>query len=88
MELDMSRQFYDLYFISDNHDITVILKNGKKIRGVFIAVFKGDESIGEPFIKRWHIVEEKYKLSLGINAFGYLIGEYVNQEEIFQITAD
>lgn len=85
METDFSKILYEKYFSRSNRLIEVTLKNGRKISGVFISFFLGDQDTNEPYIRRWHIVEEKYKMTLGIDAFGFRIGELINQQDIISI---
>lgn len=85
MEPDFSEIFYEKYFKRSDTLIEVTLKSGRKIRGVFISFFLGDQDSSEPYITKWHIVEEKCKMTLGIDEFGFLIGEYINQKEIRSI---
>lgn len=85
MGTDLSKILYEKYFSHSNRLIEVTLKNGRKIRGVFISFFLGNHDYKEPYIKRWYIVEEKYKMTLGIDAFGFRIGEQINQKDIMSI---
>lgn len=82
MEIDFSKIFYDKYFSSNNRLVEVTMRNGRKITGVFVSFFLGEKDYNEPYIRRWHIVEEKQKMTLGIDAFGFCIGEVINQQEI------
>lgn len=85
MEIDFSKIFYDLYFSRSNRLIEVTTKSGRKIQGVFISFFHGDRTCNEPFIRKWYIVEEKYKMSTGLDAFGFRLGELIRQEDISSI---
>ena len=85
MKADLSKQLYDKYFKRTNRVVTMTLRNGRKITGVFIAFYCGDEDLGEPFITKWHMVDKKYKKTSGIDAFGFFIGEYIDQKEIESI---
>jgi hypothetical protein len=82
METDYSKVLYETYFSSNNRLIEVTLKNGRKITGEFISFFFGEEDNNQTFIKRWQIVEEKYKVAFCIDAFGSPIGELINQKDI------
>jgi hypothetical protein len=53
--------------------------------GQFIAFSFGDQLCNEPFIYRWHMLAEDDKAGLGIDHFGFLIGEYVYQHDIQEI---
>jgi hypothetical protein len=85
MEADFSKIFYEKYFKRKDKKIEVTFKNGKKLRGVLVSFFHGDPDKEEPFIRCWHLVCEKHKLSLGVDAFGFRLGELINQEEISSI---
>ncbi len=86
MENDLSKQLYDKYFKLTNRNITVTLKNGNKISGLFISFFRGDEWWENPYITQWHLVDEKHKTTLGIDALGFIIGEYIKQKDIAEIS--
>lgn len=85
MATELSKLLYEKYFKLTNPAITVTLNNGKKITGVFISFFVGDEVSGEPYITKWHIVSEADKDTFGIDPFGFLIGEYIKQNDIAEI---
>ena len=85
METDLSKQLYDRYFKLRNRVVTVTMRNGREITGVLIAFYRGEKDWGEPYIAEWHIVDEKYKMTSGIDAFGFPIGEYIKQKEIESI---
>lgn len=82
MKTDFSKIIYDNYFNRSNRLIEVTLKNNRKIHGIFISFVRGDFDCNEPYIIKWLIVEEKYKMTLGIDAFGFGIGEIINHNEI------
>lgn len=82
MGTDYSKILYDKYFSSNNRLIEVRMKSGRKITGVFISFFVGETSSNEPYIRRWNIVEEKHKMTLGIDAFGFRLGEIINTKDI------
>lgn len=75
METDLSKIFYDKYFKREHRLIEITLNNGRKINGVIISFFLGEKSQNEPYITMWHIVNEKHKMTLGIDPFGFCIGE-------------
>ncbi|MEP7321020.1 MAG: hypothetical protein ABI761_03835 [Saprospiraceae bacterium] len=82
MEIDFSRVFYEKYFKGKDRVIEVCLKNGRKITGAFVTFFVGERDRREPFITRWHIVDEKYKKNFGIDEFGFPTGEIIDQNDI------
>lgn len=85
MATDFSKIFYDKYFSTNKRLIEVTLKNGRKISGVFISFFPGEKNSNEPYITRWHIVKEQHKMTMGIDAFGFRVGEIINQKDIQSI---
>ena len=85
MKTDLSKSLYEKYFDLTMRTVTVILKNQKIIIGVFISFCLGDQYSFEPFITKWHIVNEADKNTLGIDSFGFLIGECINQNDISEI---
>lgn len=85
METDASKEFYLSYFQLTNRNIEMKLKSGKQIAGVIISFIKGDQYSNEPFITAWHIVPSNDSITLGINAFGIMIGEIINHDEIHAI---
>lgn len=85
METANSSTLYEKYFIRSNRLIEVYLKNGRKIIGVFISFYLGNIDRNEPYIRRWHITDEKHKMTLGIDAFGFCIGETINHDDILSI---
>lgn len=85
MENDHSKALLERYFALNERLITVILRNGSQLTGVFIAFSKGDEYLDEPYITHWHLVDEKDKMSLGINFLGMPIGQIVAHQDIAAI---
>lgn len=84
METDLSRLLYDKYFSLTKREIEIRLKNGKVFRGVIIGFHKNnDDEI--PYVQQWHIVETKDKSTFGIDAFGFLIGQIINQKDISEV---
>ncbi|MEP7269683.1 MAG: hypothetical protein ABI844_18850 [Saprospiraceae bacterium] len=85
MGQDLSEVFYEKYFSGNNRLIVVSLKNGKQITGIFVSIFINPYTGNKPSIRAWQIVEEKYKLTLGIDDLGYLLGEIILQKEIDKV---
>jgi len=85
LETDFSKILYKKYFSQSNRLIEVTLKNERKINGVFISFFLGEYDYNEPYIRKWHIVEEKHKMTSGIDAFGFRLGEIIEQKDIKSI---
>lgn len=85
MKTDYSRLFYTKYFHLENRTIEVKLKNGGCITGIIVGFVLGDEICNGPYITQWHIVDEKDKMTLGINSFGMLLGERIRTENIVEV---
>lgn len=65
--------------------MVLVLKNGRHIKGVIVGYFKGDELSDEPYIMRWHIVDENDSTTMGFDTFGCLIGELVDHANIAEV---
>ncbi len=85
MENELSKLLYDKYFDLTHRSISITLKSGREVCGVFISFFRGENYAKSTYITKWHLVDEIYSLSLGIDAFGFLIGEYIMQNDIAEI---
>lgn len=85
MKQDTSKILHDKYFKLANKNIEVILKNGNVIKGVIIGFVKGDIHKKESYIIKWHIADEKYMLTIGLDAFGFPIGNIIRQADIQKI---
>lgn len=85
MESDLSQLLYKKYFSFTNRTIEVEMKSSMIVRGIIVGFCKGNELNREAYIIRWHIVDEKFENMLGIDAFGFPAGLYINQDEIKRI---
>lgn len=56
---DYSREILEKYFSKKDRILKVTLKDNSVIYGIFVSYFHGDENTTEPFISRWHFIEEK-----------------------------
>lgn len=68
-----------------SRQVEILLKNGRVVTGFVIGYFKQDADEDQSPVIAWHIVKEIDKMSMGIDAFGYLVGEIIAQKEIQQI---
>ncbi|NTW31536.1 MAG: hypothetical protein HGB12_02745 [Bacteroidetes bacterium] len=82
---DLSLDLYNKYFNLKNKKVEIILKDKSVLTGVFIGFFKGDEDAHEPYIIKWHLVDENDIMSMGIDIFGYMTGKIVKQTDIVEI---
>ncbi len=85
MEIDLSKQLYQKYFKLTNRLITVTLKNGTIVSGVFISFCKNESYDTKQYITKWLLLNEHESYTLGIDDFGCLIGLYIQQNEIAEI---
>lgn len=61
------------------------LKDGRVVKGIICGFFKGDKDLDEPYIIKWHIVnEQKYK-RFSSNFLGSITGEIIKQEDIHEV---
>lgn len=86
MKPDLSKTLYEKFCHRSICKIEVTLKSGRKIRGIFISYIYGEPNRHDPFIRKWHIVEEKDQVTQGMDNFGFQIGELIDQISIKQIT--
>lgn len=82
METDASFQLYAHYFSCANRVIAIQTLDNQMINGVIIGFIKGDTLTGAPFITQWHVVDETKQYSIGIDPFGCVIGQMVDQTNI------
>jgi hypothetical protein len=85
MQTDQSNELYHRYFALADPVVTVILKNGEMLSGVFVDFFRGEEDFDEPYVTRWHLVAEKEKKGLGTDGLGFPIGTFILQDDIAEI---
>lgn len=85
MEINSSQLLYDKYFEFVNQNIEITLKDGRFIKGEIVGFFKGDENTDEPYITKWHIVPKTQKMTLGIDTFGFMKGEFIEHKEIAEV---
>lgn len=86
MKIDFSKVLFEKYFSSSDRLIEVTLRNGRKITGVFVSFFHGDQSRNEPYVIKWYIVPEINKMTTGMDAVGFGLGELINQKDIRSVT--
>jgi hypothetical protein len=80
MKTDLSLVLYKKYFKLKNRQIKIELKNHSVVFGKFVGFLKGNSS----YISKWHFVESN--ALIGIDAFGFLVGQLINQNDILRIT--
>lgn len=85
MKTDFSRLLYDKYLGLTCRSIEVKLKNGTVHQGVIIGFYKSGDESDKPYISKWHLVDEKEKNTLGINDFGFLTGQIIEQNNIAEV---
>ena len=85
MEKDCSRLFYDKYFNLKVRNIEVILKDGKIIKGTIAGFFRGDRAFHEPYVTKWHIVDENDEMAISAGTFVFMKGQAIEQDKIKQV---
>lgn len=85
MKADYSRVLLGKYIRSQNKRVTVFLQNRRVMKGVIVGFFKGCRASNEPYVTRWHLVDNRDKMTLGWDAFGNRIGTLINQKDIVEI---
>lgn len=85
---DSSKEIYDTYFENKDKLLEVSLKNGKVLTGIFVSFVHGDEDSNEPFIIKWHFINEtdieKHKHMFSIDG-NEDIGIMIEQKDIVQV---
>ena len=79
MKTDSSFVLYCNYFKLKNRLVEIELKNHFVFTGKIIGFFRGNKT----YISKWHLVDEN--VFLGIDVFGFLIGQLINHEDISKI---
>ena len=79
MKTDTSLKLYEKYYRLKNRLIEVELKNHLLLTGKFIGFFRGNKA----YISKWHLVDAN--VLFGIDAFGFLVGQIINQSDISKI---
>ena len=82
---DNSKEIYNKFFENKDKLIGVTLKNGKVLRGIFVSFVHGDEDSNDPFIIKWHFINEndieKHKHMFSIDGNEDL-GVMIDQKDI------
>ncbi|MGZ4056895.1 MAG: hypothetical protein ACXVPU_09135 [Bacteroidia bacterium] len=60
MTKDYSKEIYKKYYTSREKLLQIVLKDGSILRGFFVGAFHGDTGIGEPYVTKWHFIDEQY----------------------------
>ncbi|MEI8201859.1 MAG: hypothetical protein WCH34_02535 [Bacteroidota bacterium] len=82
MKTDRTKELYSKYFNLINRKIEILLRNNTVLIGEFIGYFKGDEETAEPYILKWHFLQEMNSLSNEKVLFEDNIGEIIIQKDI------
>lgn len=85
METDTSLLLYRKYFSYNNRLVEVTTLSGETLQGVIVAFVPGQAALNEPYILSWHLVPEKYKMTLGINSLGQTIGRVIPHSQLSSI---
>jgi len=82
MKQDSSIQLYEKFISLTNRNVVVYLKTGAKKTCALTGFNYGSVELGEPFINSWHIADRNAKNELGLDPFGYDVGEILYLSEI------
>lgn len=82
---DSSSWLHHKYFSLKNRQISIKLKNGRVLNGIIHGFYHGDESWDKHFYWRWYILPNGKKFGLGVDAFGFELGEIINHTDIEKI---
>lgn len=85
METDLSRVFFEKYFLLINRNIIVKLRNGNSIKGIIIGFYRGEPDSHDTYITGWHIIHPEDKVFLGLDTFGYMTGVIIQQKDIAEV---
>lgn len=85
MSKSSCEKFYHLWVSQKSKTLEIRLKNGSSRIGKFVSHYYSDETSDVLTIDRWHFVNDQCKSPVGIDAFGYLIGEIIFQYTIQSI---
>ena len=84
---DHSKEIFEKYY-NLNRLVEITLKDDSVIVGILSSFIHGDESMGEPFIIKWHFIDkdEINKPDPLLSLEGYEeTGRIINQEDIKSI---
>ena len=56
---DYSREIFEKYYNSKNKLLKITLRDNSVLEGIFTSFFHGDENSGDPYIIKWHFLDEK-----------------------------
>jgi len=86
MKKDTSRILHDRYFSLTNRTIQIVLRNGKKIRGIIIGFVNRDADDMQSPVRLWHIVEEKDRIFAVTAVRGLDHGTMIRHRDILSVT--
>lgn len=82
---DLSFEFFRAYSERPDGIVQFILRDGTVFSGVISGFVKGNPALNEPFVIRWHLVNEKDKLSLDFDPIGNRLGTVIEQEDVSEM---
>jgi hypothetical protein len=81
---DSSREIFEKYY-NLNRIVEITLKDDSVIVGILSSFIHGDESVGEPFIIKWHFIDKdefnKHDPILSMEGYEEA-GRIINQDDI------
>lgn len=59
MKNDYSKEIFEKYFSVKNKTLVITLNDGTVLEGFLVSFSHGDEGSDDPFIVRWHFVDQR-----------------------------
>ncbi len=82
---DLSKKILNKYFKLIDKRVNILLKNNQSISGKIGGYFYGSNYYSDPYIEKWHILEEDNTSGSAEDSFGYLNGIIIFQKDIAEI---
>lgn len=80
-----SEEIYSKYFALEDKTVEVILKDNRRLKGIFVGFFKDDLESSDSRIIKWQFVEDTSDNCFGVDSLGFLVGEIISQKDIIEI---
>ena len=85
MDKDLSIRIYNDFFLNNSREVVIKLKDNTILKGILIGYFKDEDETEELHILKWHLVDKKDAMNLGLDSFGSIIGNIIKQKDIAEI---
>ncbi len=80
-----SRKIWEEYFKDSDRLVEVTLNDGRKLSGVFVSFIPDNFNTVKTGYLGWHLVKESQRWTVGIDPFGFLVGEIINEANIVSV---